>query len=200
VDTGASCHMTGARELFDTLTETGPDLCVEVGTRAKHSVRGSDTISFRMESSEIPRVSNVLWVPELRKSVLSILEIERKGYRVLFRNGQVLLVPRQTSFRSAMVLGVKEGNLYRLRGQPMGAMASRSRETEGEEQVAPQVVIQVTSPAVPAQREPEFRGSWPSGSRRKEQPPRTMQRTMDREQMAPKGVQTQRESSFIQSM
>jgi hypothetical protein len=95
VDSGASCHMTGARELFDTLTETGSDLCVELGTRAKHSVRGSNTISFRLESGEILRVSNVLWVPELRRSVLSVSEIERKGYHVLFRYGQVLLVPRR---------------------------------------------------------------------------------------------------------
>jgi hypothetical protein len=38
VDNGASFHMTGARELFDTLTETGSDLCVELGMGAKHSV------------------------------------------------------------------------------------------------------------------------------------------------------------------
>jgi hypothetical protein len=94
VDSGASFHMTGARELFDTLTETGSDLCVELGMGAKHSVRGSGTVSFRLESGEILRVSNVLWVPELRRSVLSVSEIERKGYHVLFRDGQVLLVPR----------------------------------------------------------------------------------------------------------
>lgn len=64
--------MIGARELFDTITETGSDLCVELDTRAKHSVRGSSIISFRLESGEIPKVSNVLLVPELRKSVLSL--------------------------------------------------------------------------------------------------------------------------------
>jgi hypothetical protein len=200
VDSGASCHMTGARELFDTLTETGPDLCVELGTRAKHSVRGSGTVSFRLDSGETLRVSNVLWVPELRRSVLSVSEIERKGYHVMFRYGQVLLVPRRTSFRSTMVLGVREGNLYRLRGQPMGAMASRGRETEEEEQVVPPEVRQMAPPVAQVQREPEFRGRRPSGSRREEQPPRTMQRTVDREQTAPEVVQTQRESGFRWSM
>jgi hypothetical protein len=39
-----------------------------------------------------------------------------------------------------MVLGVREGNLYMLRGQPMLVVASRSRETNEEEQVAPPVV------------------------------------------------------------
>jgi hypothetical protein len=36
----------------------------------------------------------------------------------------------------------------------------------------------------------------PSGSKREEQPPRTVQRTMDREQTTPEVVQTQRESGF----
>jgi hypothetical protein len=39
VDSGASFHMTGAQELFDTPTETGLDLCVELGIGgAKYSV------------------------------------------------------------------------------------------------------------------------------------------------------------------
>jgi len=38
-----------------------------------------------------------------------------------------------------MVLGVREGDLYRLRGQPMRAVTNNSRETD-EEQVAPPVV------------------------------------------------------------
>jgi hypothetical protein len=34
-----------------------------------------------------------------------------------------------------MVLEVREGNLYRLRGQRTGVMDKRSRETKEEEQV-----------------------------------------------------------------
>jgi hypothetical protein len=62
------------------------------------------------------RELNVLWVPDLRRSVLSISDIERKGYHILFQDRQVLFVSRQSSFRLSMVLGVREGNLYRLRG------------------------------------------------------------------------------------
>jgi hypothetical protein len=72
----------------------------------------------------------VLWVPECRRSILSIFEIERKGYHVLFRYGHVLLVPRWYSFRSTMVLGVREGNLYRLRGHPMSVVVNKRREKE----------------------------------------------------------------------
>jgi hypothetical protein len=77
--------------------ETSSELCVELSTRAKHSERGYNIVLFRSKSGEILRVSNVFWALELR-SVLSVLEIERKGYHVMFRYGQVLLVPIQTSF------------------------------------------------------------------------------------------------------
>jgi hypothetical protein len=43
-------------------------------------------------------MSNMLWVPELRRIVLSVSEIERKGYHVSFRDGHILLVPRRSSF------------------------------------------------------------------------------------------------------
>jgi hypothetical protein len=48
----------------------------------------------------------VLWVPELRRSVLSVLDIERKGYHVLFRDEQVLTMPKWSIFRLVVVLGL----------------------------------------------------------------------------------------------
>jgi hypothetical protein len=84
VDSGATCHMTGAWELFESFTESDSDLYVELGMGTKHAVQGSGTMSFRMESGDVLRVTNVLWVPKLRKSVLSVSTIEEKGYAVLF--------------------------------------------------------------------------------------------------------------------
>jgi hypothetical protein len=140
-----------AREFFDNHIETGFDLCVELGMGMKHAMRGFCTISLWMELGDVLRVSNVLWEPELRRSVLSVSTIEEKGYAVLFRNKSVLLMPKRSSLKLAVVLGVREGNLYRLKGRPMRAMASSSRETN-EEQVAP--------PVVQDQRESSLRIQW----------------------------------------
>jgi hypothetical protein len=60
----------------------------------------------------------------------------------------VLFVPKQSSFKLAVVLGIKEGSLYRLRSQPMRVVASSSRETDEEEQEAPPVVRRVAPPIV----------------------------------------------------
>jgi hypothetical protein len=117
--------MIGARELFDSFIDTGLDLCVELGMGTKHVVQGSGTISFQLESGEVLRVSNVLWVPKLRRSFLLVSEIERKGYHILFRDAHVLYVPKQSSFKSTMVLGVREDNLYRLSNYPMHDVTNR---------------------------------------------------------------------------
>ena len=50
VDNITYFHMIGARELFDTLTETSLDSCMELSTEAKNSVQGSGIVSFRLKS------------------------------------------------------------------------------------------------------------------------------------------------------
>jgi hypothetical protein len=48
--------MTSARELFDTFTEMGSNLCVDLSIVVKHAVQGSGTVSLRLESGEVLRV------------------------------------------------------------------------------------------------------------------------------------------------
>jgi hypothetical protein len=52
----------------------------------------------------------------------------------------VLFVPKGSSFKSTVVLVVRESNLYRLKGQPMRAMANSSRVIKVGEKVALEVV------------------------------------------------------------
>jgi len=84
IDSEATCHMTGARESFESFTELESEVHVELGMGTKHALKGSRTMSFRMESRRMLKVMDVLWVPKLRRSVLSVLAIEKKGYDLLF--------------------------------------------------------------------------------------------------------------------
>jgi hypothetical protein len=76
--------MTGAWDLFERFTVSDSNLYVELGMGTKHAVQGSGIVLFWMESGDVLRMTNVLWLPELRRSVLSVSEIEKKGYEVLF--------------------------------------------------------------------------------------------------------------------
>jgi hypothetical protein len=65
-----------------------------------------------------------------------------------------LIMPRGSSSNKAVVFGVRESNLYRLKGKPM---ASSSRAIEDKKQKVEQL-----------------RGSQPSGSSGKEQPSKSV--------------------------
>ena len=65
-----------------------------------------------------------------------------------------MIKPRGYSSYATIVLGAREGNLYRLKGKPMKAMAS-TRVIENKEQTNSKVE--------------KLRGSQPSGSKGKEQ-------------------------------
>jgi hypothetical protein len=119
IDSGATCHMTGARELFESFTTSNSDMHADLGVATKHAVKGSGTMPFQMESGGVLRVTNVLWVPELKSSVLSVSTIEKKGYEVLFRDGHALIMPKGSSSDKAIVFGVRESNLYKLKAKPM---------------------------------------------------------------------------------
>jgi hypothetical protein len=56
----------------------------------------------------------VLYVPGLKKNLVSVSTIEEKGYEVLFCDGQVLLFPRGSSITSAKVIGTRHESLYKF--------------------------------------------------------------------------------------
>jgi hypothetical protein len=48
--------------------------------------------------------------------------MEEKSYAVTFRRGQVFIYLEGASRDTVMRIGVREGNLYRLRGKPVQAL------------------------------------------------------------------------------
>jgi hypothetical protein len=126
VNSGASRHMTLAQELFSSLTEQDSGAQVELGDDAKYLVARVGTIPFRIQSGNSLYFDNVLFVPGLGKNLLSVLFMEDKGYAVGFKNQQVLIRPKESSPEATQVIGVREGNLYRLQGEPIRALVHRS--------------------------------------------------------------------------
>ena len=88
--------MIGARELFESFTKSDSNMHVELGVGTKYAVKGSRIVSFQMESGGVLMVKNVLWVPELRRSVLLVSAIENKGFDIVFQGGHVLIKPSRS--------------------------------------------------------------------------------------------------------
>jgi hypothetical protein len=84
----------------------------------------------------------VLYVPELKKNLLSISVMKDKGFVIVIKKGQVLICPEGASPDTVVSIGVKESRLYRLQGKHIhgskGILDHGSMSvTEDEEQKAP---------------------------------------------------------------
>ena len=70
IDSGASCHVIGVREIFTSLAERDLDLDTELGDNAKYKELGLGIVSFWKESEGLLEVKDVLYVPRLTKNFL----------------------------------------------------------------------------------------------------------------------------------
>jgi hypothetical protein len=91
VDNGSSRHMTRMRSMFLSVSETYLDYHVDCGTSAMHAVKGVRCVKFQLESRESLEVAEVLFVPELKVSFLSVSTLEDERYGVVFEHGNVFI-------------------------------------------------------------------------------------------------------------
>ena len=63
-------------------------------------------------------MKDVLYVPGLKKNLLSISALDVKGIRVSFVNFHVLMCPGGKKKEDATVLGEEQRGLYKLKGHP----------------------------------------------------------------------------------
>ena len=124
VDSGASRHMTGAKDQFTQFSDRRINLEVELGDESIVRAVGVGTVSFQRESLPPLVVLKVLYVPGLRKNLIFVSTIEDKGYEVTFRGGQVIMYPKGSLVESGKVIGERHGRLYTFSFQPVGALVS----------------------------------------------------------------------------
>jgi len=116
--------MTGVRDQFTLFFERKLNLEVELGDDGIVRAVGEGTISFQRESLPPLKVTEVLYVPGLKKNLIFVSTIEGKGYEVVFKGGQMIMYPRGGSIDSGRVIEVWHGKLYRFAFQPVGALMS----------------------------------------------------------------------------
>jgi hypothetical protein len=71
-ENGSSCHMTGMRSIFLSVSETGSNCHVKSGVCTRHAVKGVGCVRFQLESRVSLEVDEVLYVPKLRVNLLSV--------------------------------------------------------------------------------------------------------------------------------
>jgi transposase InsO family protein len=67
-------------------------------------------------------MKEVLYVPGLKKNLPSISALEKKGFRVAFIDGEVLMWAKGETLNEAIIIGNEENGLYKLKGHSEAAM------------------------------------------------------------------------------
>jgi hypothetical protein len=83
--------MTGYKEILSDLETKYFAEQVELGDEKCNKIEGVAFISFRLESGARLYVDEVLYVPGLKKNLLSVATLEDKGYWVIFKDMKRLL-------------------------------------------------------------------------------------------------------------
>lgn len=86
LDTGCSNHMCGSKSFFSNLNEEF-HTTVSFGDHSKVDVMGKGDIQIRTKKNTIETISNVFYIPDLKSNLLSLGQLQEKGYVTTIKNG-----------------------------------------------------------------------------------------------------------------
>ena len=116
IDSGASKHITGFKESLSCLEQKESPHKVMLGDDSQYPIKGLGEASYKLDSRNPIKMNDVLCVPGLKKNLLSISALDKKGFRVAFIDGKVLMWTKGKTIDDAVEIGVEEGGLYKLKG------------------------------------------------------------------------------------
>jgi hypothetical protein len=116
IDSGASKHMIGYEDSLSKINHKDSPHKVKLGDDYQYPIKGVGEASYKLNLGMPMKMKEFLYVPALKMNLLSISTLDKKGFRVSFIDGQVLMWPRGKTVDDAVVIGVEEGGLYKLKG------------------------------------------------------------------------------------
>jgi transposase InsO family protein len=122
IDNGASKHMTGQRDILSYISEKKFSQKVTLGDDYQYPIKGVGESNYKLNSGNSMKMKDVLYVPGLTKNLLSISALEKKGFRVAFIDGEVLMWAKGETMKETIIIGKEEGGLYKLKGHSEAAM------------------------------------------------------------------------------
>jgi hypothetical protein len=99
---------------------------VELRDDATYFIQGVGSTLFQLDSGTTLQITNILFVPGLKKNLLSISTFEDKDFRVTLMEGKALPWNKDSNLSSAEVIGVREEGLYKLPGHPIQALVHKT--------------------------------------------------------------------------
>eukprot|EP00253_Pinus_taeda_P025239 PITA_25239 len=131
LDSGASFHMTDDKKLFSALEEKDLKMHIEMGDNGRYSVSGVGTVAFQREHGAPITLKNVVYVPGLKKNLVSVAMLEDKGYDVVFSKGKAFL--RHIDMGQTKRIGIRVKNLYKLEVDYCAALSTKEELVQSQD-------------------------------------------------------------------
>ena len=75
-----------------------------MGDEATYLIQGIGSSSFQLDSGTNLKITEILYVPDIKKNLLSVSALEDKGFKVTFMEGKALLWHKDSDLSSAEVI------------------------------------------------------------------------------------------------
>ena len=79
---------------------------------------------YKLRTGKFMKMREVLCVPGLKKNILSISALYKKGFRFSFVDSEVPMWLKGKTIDDASVIGVKEGGVYKLKVQTNSSLTT----------------------------------------------------------------------------
>jgi hypothetical protein len=104
MNSGASKHMTGFKQNLVNYRDKKFKVKVELGDDGRYDIKGFGSASFQLRSGNVFHIDEILYVPGLKKNLISVAVLESKGYSITFTKGKVLMWPSNGDLSYAMTI------------------------------------------------------------------------------------------------
>ncbi|KAG8376361.1 hypothetical protein BUALT_Bualt09G0055100 [Buddleja alternifolia] len=134
LDSGASSHICGKRNLFMELDESN-DKNITFGDSSQVQVKGKGTIFIRLKDGSHHFISNVFYVPEIKSNILSLGQLLEKNYDIHLKNKSLMI--KDENGRLLVKVPMTRNKIFRLNIQsdvPSNGKIVISRAVEFDEQ------------------------------------------------------------------
>ena len=84
-------------------------------------MKGIGNVTLQLNQGNTIHLQEVLYVPDLKKNLVSILTMEDKGYKVEFIGRKVRIW--KMNFKNDFTLGLQVDTSHQVGGSPLGAMS-----------------------------------------------------------------------------
>ena len=113
IDSGASAHMSCRREWFEEYNENLNDTHIYLGDNRSLKVQGYGKVKVKLSNGELKQIHNVMYVPGIKKNLISVSTITEHDLKVEFGKYQCHIKDIRNHYKT-VATGSRCGGLYKL--------------------------------------------------------------------------------------